>query len=155
MDASDRAPVTLTLGLKKMTINILNRLIIIFLLLSATSCTLTNKKLCDSSQQNYVQETIYLGTNKPNGKVTEKEWSIFIDTIVTPRFPDGLTHSTESGQWKGCDGKIIKEDSHSLIIVHLGSKKEYNSIKEIVDIYKEKYRQEAVLRVTNDVCVSF
>lgn len=145
----------LTSGVKEMTLPVLNRIFVLVLLFSVTSCGLSHKVVCDSGQYNYVQETLYFGSKMNGGNVTEGDWGDFIDTVVTPRFPDGLTYTAVSGQWRGSGGEIIKEDSYSLMIVHLGSDKEGRAIKEIVDIYKDRYQQEAVLRITNETCVSF
>lgn len=51
----------------------------------------------DASNEQLVGETwrrteLYFGTGKPDGSaVTSQEFEDFVDEIVTPRFPDGLT----------------------------------------------------------------
>jgi len=71
------------------------------------------------------------------------------------RFPEVLTVSSASGQWQGVDGKIIKEQSYVLTLVHPGTETRENAISEVIDTYKNKFQQEAVLRVRNVACISF
>ena len=52
------------------------------------------------------------------GEVSEEEWRAFIETEVTPRFPDGLTVLTAYGQWRGRSGEIAREPSRVLVIWH-------------------------------------
>lgn len=110
---------------------------------------------CKSGQKVAVHNTIYFGTGKKDGYVTQDEWSTFLNATVTPRFPEGLTVSSASGQWRGVDGKIIKEQSYVLTIIHPATEIRENSINEVINIYKNKFQQEAVLRVRNVACISF
>jgi len=41
----------------------------------------------------------------------------FLDQVVTPLFPDGLTVIKGDGQFKGADGLTIKEDSFVLVLL--------------------------------------
>ena len=101
-----------------------------------------------------VEESLFFGTGKKDGYVTQEEWTLFLDNTVTPLFPDGLTVTSASGQWKGANGFIIKEPSYVLTLVHFGEKTKVEAIKEIITAYKSKFQQEAVLRVTHSVCIS-
>jgi hypothetical protein len=59
----------------------------------------------------FVRTELYFGTAKPAGAVTEAEFKKFLDDVVTPLFPDGLTVIKGDGQFKGEDGVTIKEES--------------------------------------------
>ncbi|MGH6636071.1 MAG: DUF3574 domain-containing protein, partial [Gammaproteobacteria bacterium] len=58
------------------------------------------------------------GTAKPGGSVTSQEWQEFMNQVVTPHFPEGLTSWEASGQWQSVTGVIEREASHVLHIVH-------------------------------------
>ena len=128
-------------------------LILSFTFVSA--CTSIPGQVCHSDQAALTQESIYFGTGKKDGYVTSSEWSAFLDKTVTPKFPDGLTVTEASGQWKGNDGMIVKEPSYVLTIIHDDSKANSDAIVKIMDTYKTQFQQESVLRVTSKACVSF
>ena len=45
------------------------------------------------------------------GEVSDAEWRAFLETEVTPRFPDGLTVLTAYGQWRSSSGELARETS--------------------------------------------
>ena len=65
------------------------------------------------------QTTLYFGLNRPAGaQITPDEWQQFVDRDVTPRFRDGLTVFDARGQWLGNDGKVAREPSKALMLIH-------------------------------------
>lgn len=119
------------------------------------SCSSLHYRQCDSGLQIAIQETLYLGTKKKDGEVTNEEWAIFLEEVVTPRFPDGFTVTPSYGQWRGGQGRIVKEHSYILTIFHYGLPKEDEAIQQIISLYKQSFKQEAVLRVQDESCISF
>ena len=101
-----------------------------------------------------MQDVLYFGTATPDGVVAEGEWSRFLETIVTPRLPQGLSVSAASGQWRGRDGTIVREATHVLHLVHPGDAASDAAVAAIVAEYKSQFRQEAVLRVRTRACTS-
>jgi hypothetical protein len=92
---------------------------------------------------------------KPTGGVvSQEEWSDFLRTVVTPRFPAGLTAWPASGQWRGADGQVVREDSYVLNLIHPGEASTEEGIRAIIAQYKTRFAQEAVLRVRSNVCTS-
>ena len=95
----------------------------------------------------YVREqcdTLYFGTARPDHSVvTAAEWQKFLGDEVTPRF-EGFTHWEAHGSWKG-EG----EESHVLQIVHAAGRED--AVAAIIDAYKKRFAQEAVLQVRSDV----
>lgn len=100
-------------------------------------------------------ELLYFGATGPGGHVSEPEWQAFLADTVTPRFPDGLSVWSASGQWRARTGEINREDSRILNIVHPGGPSQDRSFEEIVSAYKSRFRQESVLRVRSPVCAGF
>ncbi len=61
---------------------------------------------------------LFFGLSRSNGPdVTEEEFQHFVDTEVTPCFPDGLTLLTGTDQFKDSTGTIIQEGSKLLILL--------------------------------------
>jgi hypothetical protein len=110
---------------------------------------------CRSGEQPAVTESLYFGTNKPGGIVTQEEWTTFVNETVTPAFPEGLTSWAASGQWRMATGAIERELSHVLQLTHDDSPKRNEAVHQIVEKYKRDFQQEAVLRVRSKTCIAF
>jgi hypothetical protein len=101
-------------------------------------------------------DRLYVGRARPDGgEVSDDEFRRFLADVVTPRFPQGLTVVHASGQWRSNDGRIVAERSAILHLVHAGTPAERQHVADIVADYKHRFRQEAVLRVSQPACVSF
>ena len=129
--------------------------LVVALVATLTGCTSTVVVHCREGEKLSVYTSLYFGTAKPDGVVTAKDWDEFLTKTVTPRFPKGLTSSRASGQWQGSDGEIRREDSHVLTLVHPNDAPSDKAIRELIDIYKVRFQQEAVLRTSGYICVSF
>jgi hypothetical protein len=122
---------------------------------SAHQGIITRDETASVKISNQDSDILYFGTRKPNGVVTRAQWDDFLQKEVTARFPDGLTTWEAQGQWEGKSGKTIKEKSYVLLIVHPSDSKSDRLIKEIINIYKQRFDQESVLRVRSKASVSF
>ncbi|HES76154.1 MAG TPA: DUF3574 domain-containing protein [bacterium] len=123
-------------------------------LAALSACAPIIASSCPIGQQAAVQDLLYFGTDKPIEHVTPEDWNQFLGETVTPRFPEGFTTWQASGQWNSSSGTIIREPSHVLSLVHPESATAEKSIEELVASYKERFHQEAVLRVSARVCIS-
>src|SRR6185295_10998216 len=109
----------------------------------------------------FVRTELFFGSDREDEPdVTEEQFLHFLDKIVTPLFPDGLTLLTGRGQFC-CDkgGAVIQETSFVLILLYpLDRQKESSQkIDKIRDDYKTTFKQQSVLRVDDPrpVLVSF
>jgi hypothetical protein len=128
------------------------------LLLALGGCATTSPPAnsgCGQGQSLQMVESLYFGANKPQGVVSPQEWGAFIDEVVTPRFPQGLSVLQAAGQWRNAQGVIEREASRLLQIVHEGSARDDAAVREIVEHYKTAHQQEAVMRLRSLACVSF
>jgi hypothetical protein len=104
----------------------------------------------------FLRTELYFGLSRNSGPdVTEEEFQRFIDTKVTPRFPDGLTLINAKGQFKDSTGAIIQEGSKLLILLYPFNMESNQSVEQIRTDYKQDFQQESVLRVDEQSCVSF
>jgi hypothetical protein len=118
-------------------------------------CASLDGAACAGGETATISETLYFGMAKPTGgTVSSEEWAGFLRDVVTPRFPAGLTAWPASGQWRGADGEVVREDSHVLTLLHPQDAASENSVLAIVADYKTRFEQEAVLRVRSRVCTS-
>ena len=111
---------------------------------------------CELDDDALVRDTLYFGRNKPGGGViSDEEWKRFLDEVVTPRFPDGLTVFEGIGQWKGKSGLVEQERSEVVALLHAPDEASTNAVREIVTEYKRRFGQEAVLRERTATCARF
>jgi hypothetical protein len=123
--------------------------------LALAACVSPQHLRCRPGEQPAVQDTLYFGTNRARGAVTADDWSKFLQTSVTPRFPQGLTVLQASGQWRGADGTIVHESTYVLSLIHPDGAPGEAAIAEIVASYKSAFQQESVLRSRAETCTSF
>lgn len=117
--------------------------------------TTAMEQTCKAENQ-IQQTTLYFGLNRPAGKeITAAEWQQFVDGDVTPRFRDGLTVFDARGQWLGNDGKVAREASKALMLIHAKDATSETNIEALRNLYKTRFAQESVMRVDQPVCVQF
>ena len=125
------------------------------LVVALAGCASFSEPRCSVGEQRLVSDLLYFGTERPGGVVTAAQWSDFLGTVVTPKFPEGLSVWPASGQWRSATGAITREASHVLNLVHPETEAADSAVRAIVTAYKSQFQQEAVLRVRGSACVSF
>jgi hypothetical protein len=108
----------------------------------------------------FVRTELFFGRNKPDGtKVSRRDWERFLDDVITPRFPDGLTVLEGIGRFLNSRGQIEQERTFVLILLYpLEAQRDKSlRIEEIRELYKLSFQQQSVLRVDDPqpVRVSF
>ena len=83
--------------------------------------------------------------------IDEVRWQAFMDTQVTPNFPDGLTVLYGDGQWKNRAGTIERESARVVEIVHRSGARADRKIDGLISHYKQAFNQQSVLRLTTTV----
>lgn len=124
-------------------------------MLTVYGCAAVQETQCAPGEERAVNDVMIFGTAKPVGVVTPGEWTEFLRTSVTPRFPQGLTVWQASGQWKGANTTIVHEASFVLSLVHPDDEPSEAAVKAIGNEYKARFSQESVLRIKSHACVSF
>jgi hypothetical protein len=127
----------------------------LLLVAALSSCASTAPPGCQQDEQSLVTTTLYFGTAKTTGVVSNEAWLGFLADVVTPRFPQGLTVTDASGQWRSANGQIVREVSHAVTLVHPNDPESDQAIDEIIARYKSSFEQEAVMRTHSPTCVSF
>ncbi|WP_276724971.1 DUF3574 domain-containing protein [Pantoea septica] len=103
-----------------------------------------------------MQTTLWFGLSKPQGgMVSRDDWQQFLDKEVTPRFKAGLSVYDASGQWMEKSGKLAREPSKALMLIHGAENGVNDDIEALRTLYKLRFGQESVMRVDAPVCVGF
>ncbi|MGB2867297.1 MAG: DUF3574 domain-containing protein [Bacteroidota bacterium] len=123
------------------------------LLIALAACA---PELHTSALQSVIVERLFFGRNVHGvPAVSDSAWGAFLAEEVTPRFPDGFTVWPAAGQWRGADGRIERETSFVLELVHPSSATADSNVAVIIAAYKQRFQQEAVLRVIIPAHTSF
>jgi hypothetical protein len=111
---------------------------------------------CEPGDSALVRDVIYFGRNRPGGGVvSDAEWRGYLDSVVTPRFPDGLTVVEARGQWRGRGGVVEREQAEVLTLFHPDDAVSRRAVNEVAAEYKRRFGQEAVLRERVAACARF
>jgi hypothetical protein len=131
------------------------RIFLILICVFLTACTTTQIALPHGAPRNScatrILQRLYLGTDTPEGVVSEQQWQTFLQKTISPRLPSGLTVIKGEGQWLGHNQELVHETSRIVEIVHSNSVAERVATQEIVSAYKAQFQQEAVLVMRSDV----
>ena len=143
-----------TLAIDARTVSVLKMLACVTML--AAGCTIVGPSAqCRSNEDPAIVESLYFGTAMPSGRVSTEDWQRFLTETITPRFPEGLTSWAAAGQWRNAKGELQKEDAYVLHVVHKDERRYDDAVREIVATYKDRFQQEAVLRMRTASCMSF
>ncbi|MCC5621943.1 DUF3574 domain-containing protein [Nostoc sp. CHAB 5715] len=104
-----------------------------------------------------IQESLFFGRDIPEGgEVSDADFQTFLNNVITPRFPDGLTVFDANGQYLDNSGTLIKEKSKNISLLFDDTLQNKTSISDIINKYTQQFNQESVLQVLDDnVNVSF
>jgi hypothetical protein len=103
-----------------------------------------------------VRTELYCGLSRPDGgRVSDAEWSQFLDEVVTPRFPDGFSVLDGYGQYRERSGAIDRERSKVIVILHEPSPRAEVLIEEVRRDYVARFEQESVMRTDDAVMAGF
>jgi hypothetical protein len=88
--------------------------------------------------------------------VSNADWSRFLASEITPRFPDGLTVLDASGQWRDpARGVAVREPSKVVLIVYRDEPTAQARLTAIAEAYKRRFAQRSVGIVVSPACASF
>lgn len=106
--------------------------------------------------ESLIRDQIFFGRGVPNGgEVSDSAWHEFLETEVTPRFPAGLTVFDASGQWRDGGGQVVRERTWLLILYHPASEASARSVTALINAYRQRFAQEAVLHDRGPACVTY
>ncbi|MCU0536974.1 MAG: DUF3574 domain-containing protein [Hydrococcus sp. Prado102] len=88
-----------------------------------------------------IQEDLLFGRHLPDGtQISDEQFQAFVDGIITPRFPAGLTIFDAKGQFES--NKVVT----LFVEDNIDTK---GAIAEIVTAYRQQFHQKNVLQVNN------
>jgi len=129
-------------------------LVACFMLASHTFSPLTAQG--EIAEPGWIQTDLYFGRNMPDDAVVaDEQWHRFVQEVVTPLFPDGLTVTQGYGQFRTATGEAIRENASIITIIHPRATPTEGHFQTIRQRYRTDFQQQSVLLVQTPVHVSF
>jgi hypothetical protein len=129
----------------------------ICVLLLLTAPAVAQGLACDEPQRPMLEIDLLFGRNiGMELGVSEGNWSEFVASEITPRFPQGLAVDDALGQWRDPErNTIVQEPSKDVRIIVPEDPEIKEKIDAIVTAYKQRFQQQSVGVVIRPACVSF
>lgn len=128
--------------------------VVVCALLLMPGCAGIYHEPCPAGGVPAICDTLYFGTDKPGGRVSDSEWQQFLEDFVTKRLPGGFTWWTARGQWRESDGKIKLEEAYVFQVIHGAGENLDEVLSEIIREYRNRFRQLSVLHVRSPACMA-
>lgn len=111
----------------------------------------------ESPEVSWTRTELFYGAGRlPASGERDIRWEKYINEIVTPRFPEGLTLLEGTGQWRVKEGQTPRRNrTRILILIHEDTEENSNKVDEIRTLWKEISGQQSVLRVSQPAAVAF
>ena len=92
-------------------------------------------------ERNWIRSEIYFGTAIPGGgQVSRSQFRKFLDQVVTKSFPAGLTVYQVYGQMEDSSGKIIKQETAIVEIIHPPKPGFKTTIDSVISEYRSRFK---------------
>ena len=108
-------------------------------------------------EEAWTRTELYFGAGSiSDADKPDERWENYINDIVTPRFPEGLTLLEGTGQWRvKPDQKPRRHRTRILILIHKDTPEKSKQVDEIRSLWREISGHQSVLRVSQPAKVSF
>jgi len=101
-------------------------------------------------------ERLYFGRNiADTAVVSDSAFGTFVRDVLTPKFPEGATVYDASGQWRAPNGTLVREPSYVVELLHPATPESEALVQGVIDAYKTRFAQQAVLRLVSSVQATF
>jgi hypothetical protein len=110
-----------------------------------------------TSCASYQRSDLYFGRDIPGGgRVSDQQWKIFSDSVISHYFPEGYTEWNAEGRWKDTQTKqTITEPTKVVTFFGKSSKQRDAALDSITQQYLHRFRQQSVLRTDCKSSVRF
>lgn len=146
---------------KRRMVYTVRSILILAILICLPGCTTTRTDLPPAERLRAFEDItikteLIFGLQRASGDtIALAEWKDFLDREISTRFKDGLTVIDAHGQYLGTTGRMYKEPSRIVVLLHQASDSVDALIDTVRSVYKRRFQQESVLRISTPVGVSF
>lgn len=111
---------------------------------------------CPAGTESWDRVELFFGREIPGGgTVSDTDWQAYVQEVLSPAFPDGLTVLEGQGRWLSPTGEHFVENSFVVYIYLPADSSEYRRVDDVTTAYKRRFKQEAVLFTHSHACLAF
>ncbi|MFH1037456.1 MAG: DUF3574 domain-containing protein [PVC group bacterium] len=104
----------------------------------------------------WIKTEIYFGRDIPGGQeISRGAWEEFMDTVITPRFPKGLTVYDAYGQMAHEDGRIERQSTWVVAVVHPKDPAVDKAVQEIIEAFRKQFNRAQVMILSAPTAARF
>ena len=104
----------------------------------------------------WIKTELYFGRDIPGGhEVSRGEWIEFMDKVITPQFPAGLTVLESYGQMQHAAGPIEKQSTWVVLMVHPKDTASDKAIRAVISAYRQQFHNPQVMCLSLPVTARF
>ncbi|WP_293908190.1 DUF3574 domain-containing protein [Phenylobacterium sp.] len=122
-------------------------------ILALGGCATQPKLACPAGQSQLRTAQLFLAAKAP-ARLSDKDFSRFVDQEVTPRFPDGVTVVNGGGRWKGDGNEMIRDAAKVVLIVLRAKGDNLARVEAVRAAYRTRFNQESVVVVPPAACAA-
>jgi len=111
---------------------------------------------CPAGTESWDRVELFFGREIPGGgTVSEEDWQTYVQEVLSPAFPDGLTVLEGEGRWLSPTGEHFVENSFVVYIYLPADSTENRRVDDVTAVYKQRFKQETVLYTHSGACLAF
>jgi len=111
---------------------------------------------CPAGTETWQRLEMVFGRNiSGGGRVSDADWEAYVEEVLSPAFPDGLSVVEAQGRWLSPSGERFNEDNFFVLIYVPAEVSPAQQVDAAIADYKSRFRQETVLFGAHPVCLAF
>jgi hypothetical protein len=134
------------------------RISLLLLLLATLPACACGCPIPSPLQQDWTRTDLYFGlTRRDKSLISDADFQKFIDTTVTPLFPNGFTLTPATGQYLDSQKTLHQEPTRVLTILYQSKDAQQTALKiqQITQTYCRNFNQQSVLKTTTPTTATF
>ena len=105
-----------------------------------------------AAERGWIKSELYFGAQIANGSLISPEaWAKFLEQVITPAFPDGLTVVQALGQMRGSNGVIRQQPTWVVVILRPKGSLEDQQIRSVINNFRSRFKGAELMRVDINV----
>ncbi len=104
----------------------------------------------------WIKTEIYFGRDIPGAQeISRGAWGEFLNRVITPRFPKGLTVYDAYGQMQRENGRIDKQSTWVVILVHPEDPAIDKAVQAVIDEFRKQFKGAQVMLLNAPTTAQF
>ncbi|MCP9904517.1 DUF3574 domain-containing protein [Cyanobium sp. BA5m-21] len=108
----------------------------------------SSSRPAQAAESGWLKSELYFGARIANGSLISPEaWAEFLEQVITPAFPDGLTVVQALGQMRSSNGVIRQQPTWVVVILRPRGSLEDQRIRSVINNFRSRFKGAELMRV--------